>query len=579
MSEYLERKGGRSTVDRKGVTHRKAILAVIVLLLGGLGLLAADFSIESETAHSSVPAAALPPPFAENIRVTDGTSPFPDQVEPYIVVDSGGRLFVGWKEAASHDGPGRRVGFAWSGDGGLTWSANTLMERQAPGRFQSDPWLVVDEFDRVYYSRLEYESGPFDGVTVSRTDDGGASWGPIVNVDDQPGFADKESMVSDGNGTLYIAYDDVDLPSEQASIRFTRSTDGGATWSPSSQVGDGPGGFVSPVIATRPNGTVYVAWWDWADGNILFSRSWDRGTTWDSPVRVNPTAGTAPFELANPWWNSLPSILADSQGRIHLAWPDQRLGDLDVVIARSEDDGATWSVPVRINEDRSREQRMVTLALGIDDILHAAWYDNRTGNLNVFYSNSSDGGGSWSGNARVTTVETSSQFVRPGDYLGLVVDGNGTAYVVWTDGRGEDLDIYFARSRPLEVVDVEAPSIEILSPEEGQTVTSTELTVSGTAQDNMGIDRVEISADSGTSWVRADGRTSWQGVLEVPLGEVEILARVLDISGNAAMASVRVNVAPPSFLPPETVFLIVLVVAIVSTVAILAWFLARRWRQ
>ena len=550
-----------------------------LLLLSLLLSPAFDLSRDREAAHSSVPGAALPPPFAANIRVTDGTSPFPHQVEPYIVVDSGGHLFLGWKEAESHDGPGRRVGFASSGDGGLTWSVNTLMERQALGRFQSDPWLVVDELDRVYYARLEFGSGPFDGVTVSRTDDRGASWGPIVNVDDQPDFADKESMVSDGNGTLYIAYDDVALPSEQASIRFTRSTNGGATWSPTTQLGNGPDGFASPVIATRPNGTVYVAWWDWAGGNILFSRSWDRGTTWGSAVRVNPTAGTAPFIEAHPWWIALPSILADSQGRIHVAWPDQGLGDLDVVIARSEDDGATWSVPVRINEDRSREQRMVTLALGIDDILHAAWYDNRTGNLNVFYSNSSDGGGSWSGNARVTTVETSSRFVRPGDYLGLAVDGNGTAYVVWTDGRGEDLDIYFARTSPLEIVDREAPSIEILSPEEGQTLTSRELTVSGTAQDNVAVDRVEISADNGTSWVRADGTTPWQGVLEVPLGEVRILARATDTSDNAAMASVRVHVTPPDLLAVNTTYLIVLVAAIATTVAILSWVLARRRRK
>lgn len=553
-----------------------------LLFLSFVVITAADPSTNSEDRSLSLLATAVDPPFAVNIPVTDGTSPFPYQVEPYIVVDSTGRLFVGWKEAETNDGPGRRVGFAASEDGGLIWSANALMETQTSNRFQSDPWLVVDESDRVYFARLEFEeglTGPFNGISVSGTDDGGASWGPIVNVDDQPGFADKESMVSDGNGTLYLAYDDVDLSSGDVNLRLTRSMDDGATWTPTTPVGNGPAGFAGPVIAARPNGTVYVAWWDFGGGNILVSRSWDRGATWGVPVQVNPTTGTASFIPAHRWWVPLPSIVADSQGRVYVAWPDQGFGDLDVVVARSDDDGASWSVPARINDDARREQRMVSLAIDTMDVLHAAWYDNRTGNLNVFYSNSTDGGGTWSTNARVTTAETSASFQRPGDYLGLAADENGTAYVVWTDGREGDLDIYYARSRPLEGVDREAPSIEIFSPEEGQTFTSTEVRVNGTAQDNVAIDRVEISADNGTSWLRADGTASWEGSLAVPLGEVEILARALDTSGNAAMASVGVSVTPPSFLSPETVFLIVLVVVIVPSVTILIWVLARRWRD
>ncbi|MEE9592705.1 MAG: sialidase family protein, partial [Thermoplasmata archaeon] len=319
------------------------------------------------------------------------------------MVDSEGSLFVGWKEAESSEGPGRRVGFARSEDGGLTWSSNMLMDPRLPGRFQSDPWLVVDETDRLYYSRIEFEDLPVNGLSVSHSDDGGASWGTIVEVDDQPGFADKESMVSDGNGTLYLAYDDVSLVGDDTSIRFAHSTDRGVSWSATTEVGGGPGTFLSPVIATRPNGTVYIAWLDWLLGNIFVATSWDRGLTWGTPVRVNPVSGTAPIDPTHPWWVSLPSIVADAQGRVYVAWPDRALvqppggvppvEDLNVVVARSDDDGTTWTDPARINDldGTFREQHMVSLAVDPEDRLHAAWYDNRTGNLNVFYSNSTDG--------------------------------------------------------------------------------------------------------------------------------------------------------------------------------------------
>ncbi len=519
-------------------------------------------------------------PSLDNARITDGTSPFPHQVEPYIVIDSLGTLFVGWKEAFTPDGPGRRVGFARSQDGGLTWSPNELMERRASNRFQSDPWLVLDESDRLYYSRLDFENGPGNGIAITHSDDGGGSWSPIVEVDDQSGFADKESLASDGNGTLYLAYGDVIPSGQDTSMRFSHSLDRGATWAATSEIGGGPGTFISPVIATRPNGTVYVAWLDWLEGNILFARSWNRGVTWGAPVQVNPVAGTTAFDEAHVWWLSLPSIVADAQGRISLAWPDGGTGDLDVLVAQSEDDGTSWSFPVRINDDASgREQRMVSLALDPDDRLHAAWFDNRTGNLNVFYSNSTDGGETWSANARVTTAETPARFERPGDYLGLAADRHGAAHIVWTDGRGGDLDIYFATPRPPDERDREAPLIKILSPEEGQNFTSTQLTVSGTAQDNVAVDRVEISADLGATWIQANGTSSWSGSLAISLGESLVLARATDTSGNNATASVTVSVLAPSeeFLAPDPFYLILLAAAI-AAVVLIAWRFTKRRR-
>ncbi len=556
-----------------------SIVGVLLLYLA-LWVPATHVGLSMEAVH--LPAAAVASPFTENVRVTDGSTQFPYHVEPYIVVDSLGILYAGWKEAFTDDGAGRRVGFARSQDGGRTWSSNELMDRRSlSSGFQSDPWLVVDETDRLYFARLEFGNGPVNGIGVSHSDDGGRSWSPIVEVDDQSGFADKESMASDKNGTLYLAYGNV-LPSGQnTSMRFSHSMDRGATWAATAEIGEGPGTFVSPVIAARPNGTVYVAWLDWLAGNILFARSWDRGVTWGAPVKVNPVAGTTAFDEAHVWWLSLPSIVADTQGRIYVAWPDRGTGNLDVLVARSEDEGTSWSFPVRINDDRSRrEQRMVSLAVDPDDRLHAAWYDNRTANLNVFYSNSTDGGETWSPNAKVTHFETSARFERPGDYLGLAADRSGAAHIVWTDGRGSNLDIWFAKHSPPDDRDREDPRIEILSPEEGQNFNSPQLTVSGTAQDNVAVDRVEVSADLGATWIQANGTSSWSGSLVIPLGESLVLARATDTSGNNATASVTVSARTPSeeFFAPDPSYLILLAAAI-AAVVLIAWRFSKRRRK
>ena len=105
-------------------------------------------------------------PSIENVRLSDPAGGFPYAEEPFVAVDSRGRVFVGWKDLAclAANGP---VGFAASVDGGRSWSRR-VMERSSPSATQGDPWLTIDELDRIYYSRLEGSQ-----ILVSRSDDGG----------------------------------------------------------------------------------------------------------------------------------------------------------------------------------------------------------------------------------------------------------------------------------------------------------------------------------------------------------------------------------------------------------------------
>src|SRR6058998_1639235 len=88
------------------------------------------------------PPAGLDAPFSPNVRVNTGNSPYLYQVEPTMAINSQGRIFVGWKEAFTHNGPGQRVSFSYSTDGGATWAPDVLMPLRTY-RFQSDPWLTA----------------------------------------------------------------------------------------------------------------------------------------------------------------------------------------------------------------------------------------------------------------------------------------------------------------------------------------------------------------------------------------------------------------------------------------------------
>lgn len=436
--------------------------SLLGLLPRGLLCLAAALTVAGQ---SSTPSYSTPT--VENVRVTDASSGFPFQAEPSIVVDGQGRIFAGWKEMTQIGGA-NRVGFGRSLDGGRTWE-RSLVEVATPDQGQSDPWLALDELDRIYYARNQGS-----GLAVSRSDDGGRVWGPMVDIHDRPDRADKGSIHSDGNGTIYESYVNPgpDAPFNMKIIA-TRSLDGGLTWGPSRVVVTGLNPF-APAVATHPNGTVHIVWWaplsaSRPGGNIIASTSTDRGATWSAPVRVNPEAGSAffyggiyPNRIPYPW------PATNSSGSLFVAWADKGKGDYNIVVAHSDDGGSTWSTPVQVNDTDMGDQWTAVLAVDADDMLHAAWFDSRSGNINLYYAFSTDGGTTWSPNLRITNAETPSNVFSLGEYIGLAADRNGVAYLLWTDGRDGGSAIYFARTAGLPQGPVDRFPPVLTTPRDGK---------------------------------------------------------------------------------------------------------------
>lgn len=374
-----------------------------------------------------------------------------------MAVDGGGRLFVGYKDT---DDPGGawRVAFASSSDGGASWTLHGPLAflRGDPDRISSDPWLLADGDGTLYYARPESTTDPATGqfldseIVVSRSDDGGATWELTTTAHVLgTGFADRPNLATDDDGSLYVVY----VLFEEGcctsvsfltmSIVVSRSGDRGETWT-ASRVFEGAH-LAAPVVAAEPDGAVYVVWEARDFRNVMASRSLDGGVTWSGAVRVNASPGTVvEFDRRD----ASPSLAIDDTGTLLAGWIHE---GTDVLVARSEDGGATWEAPVRVNDASAGSRWQVALRAAAGRV-HAAWYDTRTGNVNVAYSVSTDGGRTWSDAARATSEETPAQRdgrnTRLGDYLGLAADAAGTAYLAWTDWRGSFQDIYFAGAEP-----------------------------------------------------------------------------------------------------------------------------------
>ena len=376
--------------------------------------------------------------FGSNIKVNRNSTDYTDQVEPTMAILSSGRILVGWKEAEDHRGPGKRVGFAYSDDDGAKFSDYILMEQLASTITftQSDPWLVADANDTVYFVFLQADGGYHQkgDIAVAKTTDGGTTWEPAVNCSDTSGFDDKETATVDSDGNLYVAW-----TGPIRDIRFTRSMDGGQTFSPTTLLDDN--NFHSYIHASS-NNTLYhtSAYYNGIDFNeIQLMKSIDQGDSWTPQLTV--------VGPGSPVVSRITVIDTDSTENVYIVYARGTADDKDIFLIKSTDAGTTWSTPVQVNDDSTGDQRMPEMYIGKNDVIHIAWLDARVeGKQHYYYSYSVDGGVTFSEDERVTERGFDEDFVRPGDYFCLRQAPNGDMCMVWTDGRnGKDHDIYFAR--------------------------------------------------------------------------------------------------------------------------------------
>jgi hypothetical protein len=131
---------------------------------------------------------------------------------------------------------------------------------------------------------------------------------------------------------------------------------------------------------------------------------------------------------------------------------------------------------------------------------------------------------------------------------------------------------------------VTPPTVAFGSPIDGDTLTSKTVTITGTAWDDVGVQKVQLSTDA-LNWIDASGTTSWSATLTLGEGQNTIYARATDASGNLGTRSIAVTVRTPAtgpeVAPPLDLAIVGLISGVVaSAVAVLvALILVKRRRQ
>ncbi|PYL05612.1 MAG: hypothetical protein DME34_11050 [Verrucomicrobia bacterium] len=382
--------------------------------------------------------------------------------------------------AASHTNPllittvsnldsGAGTSHSWSTDGGRTWNHNVIADGDALGFSCCDGQLAADDFGNIFFTYLSSDIA----VKVALSTDGGATFQPVQFLTTLPfglpvgpwrslarigqAVSGDQPSIAAGAGSVWISWTSFDGTIKASGAAVTGLGQVG-TFSPaqgvpgSNRFGDygdtaigpnygaldpdglGPQGFGAGQLIVTSN----VGGFDYIPAQSGRSIDIEAGLAWDR------TGGPHNRRLYFIYTSEEP----------------QESNDTDIQFRYSDDNGATWSNSVRVNDDvgtTSQFNPRISLDSTTGNIA-IAWYDCRNdrgdhgfGDTNgrpnddtmVYTTVSKDGGATFSRNRRLSAAASddndAGSGVDYGDYSGFAFY-NGRLYFSAADNSNSTGD-------------------------------------------------------------------------------------------------------------------------------------------
>ncbi len=204
----------------------------------------------------------------------------------------------------------------------------------------------------------------------------------------------------------------------------------GGVWSQPIDVLRNPSSWdfsVRPPAITAANGRLHVVW---SSSTDLYYSSAPLDTA------LSSKDWTKPVSIAGG--NGGPSIVADSQGVLHVTTLDSSGADPGIYYTRSADNGSSWSDPVRLSSSAPTAQPLASQAFSTymlvdeDDNLHVAWTDRYRPGL--YYVQSQDGGNTWSEPFLIDAPDNAED-TRDITWPSIGKSGDGLLHLIWQAGH------------------------------------------------------------------------------------------------------------------------------------------------
>ncbi|SDW04346.1 sialidase family protein [Paenibacillus sp. CF384] len=360
-----------------------------------------------------------------NFQVTTGILP---KYEPSIAVNL---LIPGiiLATATDHtDGESPKVGLYRSLNGGDTWTTSLLP--LPPGIFTgAECASVAYKFPSTFIvSAHVFPGHQFGSTYVYISNDNGTTFSKPILV--APGYGtyinnDETFLIADNGqsspylGNVYVVRADQFNVANGGNITafLDRSRDGGLTWDTPILLSSVTDKVRRPAVTVDVTGIVYASWITVNAPNDRYyvRRSLDGGTTFGPPIIVSDV-DPVPLVLPVPGYGfrvlTYPSISCDrsigpNTGAVYAVWQDNREGYADIFLAKSTNEGMSWSAPVSITGAPAGSQNFFPF-IDVDPltgVVNIVYYSNQVDgfNLDMFVARSINGAQTFT-NTRITNV-------------------------------------------------------------------------------------------------------------------------------------------------------------------------------
>ena len=360
---------------------------------------------------------------------------------PAIDVDANDNLYLMMSVAtapASEHRPHSQIFFTKSADFGATWDnlPQTRNLSRSPGE-AFGPSLAVSKSGklRLYVSYHDNSSGTYQAHLLATKKK--VKFRRPVNITPHKEGAYAPRVALDSSETVHIVWGDT--KGGTTKVLYARSTDLGLSFNEPIDISVSPGAGFDPEIAVDSSDAINVAWEDTAPGPsvIMFSRSTDGGASFSEPKQISSGTGEA-TEAA---------IATDSSGRISVVWVDTSAGNAEAFYARSTDAGASFSTPINVSNFTTGNIHKPTVVTFQDTVYVAFQNGDLFGEDNikdrqVYITKSADAGVSF---GEADEVSNANNDKGRAHSPAMVVDSRGTLHIVWIDASivGNDEGLLF----------------------------------------------------------------------------------------------------------------------------------------
>ncbi len=352
----------------------------------------------------------------------------------------------------------------YSTDGGATWTRGTVATNVAC----CDGQAAWDTFGNLF---LVYINNSVNQINVILSTDGGVTFSAPVTAG--TGSIDQPSIAV-GNGSVWV-----DWNQNGSMVARGAPVTGLGVWGPfnaQQSIPSATGSFGGIAVGPGPNGGKVIVTYQNPTGGqgpatIYCNVDADGLGVGGFGARVTVSAtnvggfdfipaqsGRSIDAEAGVVWDATGGQFND---RIYLVYTDETVNennDTDIEMRTSTDSGATWSAPVRVNDDATTNSQFLpyvtldsttgTVAVGFHDCRNDNGVPGSGGtnmipndDAEYYGTYSTDGGATWAPNTRLSggfsNAAAASNGIDFGDYVGQSARA-GKLYTVWADNANCD---------------------------------------------------------------------------------------------------------------------------------------------